>query len=83
MATSEMDDPVYVWARRHPFTAKHGLGRTAMAGLGVGAVAGAHIVLLAASLVAPYPRLRAWALYAVCLCCFHTLEFVSTARGRS
>lgn len=63
-------------ARQRPFEDKYGLGRVMVAGLGIGVVAGIHIVLL---LQHASTRIIAWSMYALTLCTFHLLEFVSTA----
>jgi len=74
----------YVAARQRPFDEKYGVGRIALAALGLGVVGGSHGVLLVQCLASNAPwasraRTTAWSLYAVLLCSFHTLEFVSTA----
>jgi protein-S-isoprenylcysteine O-methyltransferase len=57
-------------------TARHGLGRAALTGVGLGAVAGAAA---AAAALGPVHR-QPWCAYALALCAFHLLEFVWAAR---
>jgi protein-S-isoprenylcysteine O-methyltransferase len=57
-------------------TARHGLGRAALTGVALGAVAGAHAAAAALGPAAHQP----WCAYAAALCAFHLLEFVWAAR---
>lgn len=79
-----MDDAAWNAARSRPFSRPYGLGANGLAGLFLGAVGGAHVVLLIQSLMAADKNvaLIRWCLYACAMCGFHASEFLGAAAWR-
>lgn len=56
---------------------RHGLGRAALTGAGLGLVFGVHVAILASA--TPAAWLQPWCIFAAALCAFHMLEFLWAA----
>ncbi|KAJ1458121.1 isoprenylcysteine carboxyl methyltransferase putative [Pelagophyceae sp. CCMP2097] len=74
MAPTERDDAIL-----RPFGSKHGVGCTALAGLGLGFVGGVHAAIAVYAAWGGSTALSAWSAYAFALCFFHASEFLTTA----